>query len=84
MYYYTYLLKAITPGINKTYVGYSKDVKKRLIKHNSNNGAKSTKGYKWKILYKKKFRTKNEAMSYEFRLKNNRSMRKIILKKFDI
>tara|TARA_B100001175_G_C18882003_1_gene344804 strand:- start:205 stop:459 length:255 start_codon:yes stop_codon:yes gene_type:complete len=81
MFYYTYLLKSITPGVKKTYVGYSIDVKKRLFKHNSNKGAKSTRGYKWKLIYKKKFKSKSEAMSYEYKLKKNKKLRKEILEK---
>ena len=83
MSYYVYLLKSISPGINKTYAGYSTDVNKRLIKHNSNNGAKSTRGYKWKIIYQKKFNTKSEAMSFEHKLKKDKLLRKRIIDKFD-
>ena len=79
MYYYTYMLKTISPGINKTYVGYTIDLMSRLNKHNSNKGAKATKGYKWLLIYSKKFKTKNEAMSFEYKLKNNRKLRKEIL-----
>jgi len=79
MFYYTYLLKSITPGKKKTYVGYSTNVKKRLEKHNSNTGAKSTKGYKWIIVYKKRFKSKSKAMKYEYELKKNRFLRKKIL-----
>jgi len=75
------MIKSITPGTNKTYVGYTNNVKLRLEKHNSNKGAKSTKGYKWLLIYTKKFTSKNEAMSYEYKLKNNRSLRKKILEK---
>ena len=75
------MLKSITPGIKKTYVGYSVNVTKRLEKHNSNKGAKSTKGYKWLLIYKKKFKSKNEAMSFEYKLKNNRLLRRNILDK---
>jgi putative endonuclease len=50
-----------------------------LEKHNSNKGAKSTKGYKWLLIYKKKFKSKNEAMSFEYKLKKNKFMRKKIL-----
>ena len=75
------MIKSITPGTNKTYVGYTNNVKLRLEKHNSNKGAKSTKGYKWLLIYTKKFKSKNEAMSYEYKLKNNRSLRKKILEK---
>ncbi len=82
MYYFAYLLKSITPKKNKTYAGYSVDVEKRLLKHNSNKGAKSTKGYKWKIIYKKKFKTKSEAMSFEYKLKKDKVIRKKIIDKF--
>ena len=81
MFYYTYMLKSITPGINKTYVGYTNNLENRLNKHNSNKGAKSTKGYKWLLIYSKKFKSKNEAMSYEYKLKNDRTKRKKILEK---
>ena len=81
MYYYTYMIKTISPGINKTYVGYTVNLISRLNKHNSNKGAKATKGYKWLLIYSKKFKTKNEAMSFEYKLKNNRKLRKEILEK---
>ena len=84
MYYFTYMLKSITPGTKKTYVGYTDDIDKRLIKHNSNKGAKSTKGYKWLLIYTKKFMTKNEAMSYEYKLKKDRNKRKVILNRYKI
>ena len=83
MYYFTYMIKSITPGTNKTYVGYTINIKKRLEKHNSNKGAKSTKGYKWLLIYNKKFKNKNEAMSYEYKLKNDRVLRKKILEQFN-
>ena len=81
MLYYTYMLKCITTGISKSYVGYTNNLRLRLDKHNSNKGAKSTKGYKWILIYKRKFKTKNLAMSFEYKLKNNRLLRAKILKK---
>ena len=84
MPFYTYLLKSTSPGFKKTYVGYSINVEKRLIKHNSNKGAKSTRGFKWKLIYKKKFKTKSEAMSYEYRLKKNKVLKKKILEKYKL
>ena len=83
MYYFTYMLKSITPGTKKSYVGYTIDIDKRLDKHNSNKGAKSTKGYRWKLIYKKKFKSKNEAMSFEYKLKHNKVLRKKILEKYN-
>ena len=79
MYYYVYMLKSITHGVKKTYVGYTNNVKLRLDKHNNNKGAKSTKGYKWLLIFSKKFKNKNNAMSFEYELKKNRSERKKIL-----
>ena len=76
------MLKSTSLGFNKTYVGYTKNIKNRLIKHNTNKGAKSTKGHKWILIYKKRFKTKNEAMSYEHKLKKNRKQRKIIFQNF--
>ena len=75
------MLKSISPGIKKTYVGYTNNIQNRLDKHNSNKGAKSTKGYKWLLIYSKKFKSKNMAMSFEFKLKKDRILRKIILQK---
>ena len=73
------MIKSITPGTKKTYVGYTNDLIARLEKHNSNKGAKSTKGYKWLLIYSKKFKSKNEAMSFEYKLKKDKYMRKKIL-----
>jgi len=76
------MLKCTTVGVKKTYVGYTNNMKLRLQKHNTNKGAKSTKGYKWILIYKKKFKTKNEAMSFEYKLKNDRIKRKKIQEDF--
>ena len=78
MQFFVYLLQSIGSKKNKTYVGYTKDLKKRISLHNSGKGAKSTRGYKWKIIFKKKFFSKSKAMSFEYKLKKNRSLRKKI------
>ena len=81
MFYFVYMLKCTSFGINKSYVGYTNNLQLRLDKHNSNKGAKSTKGYKWTLIFSKKFNTKSEAMSFEYSLKNNKILRKKILNK---
>ncbi len=43
--------------------------------HNSNKGAKSTKGYKWIVIYSKKFNSKSSAMSFEYKFKKNYPLR---------
>ena len=78
------MLKSISPGTNKTYVGYTNNLKNRLNMHNSNKGAKSTKGYKWLLIYSKKFKSKSEAMSFEYKLKKDKNTRKKILKNFKL
>ena len=78
------MLKCINPKIKKTYVGYTNNLVKRLKKHNNSKGAKSTKGFKWKIIYKKKFLNKSEAMSFEYSFKKNRKKRLMILNSNEI
>ena len=80
MSYYVYMLKNISNNKKKTYVGYTNNLLERLKKHNSNKGAKSTKGYKWKVIFKKKILTKSKAMRYEYKLKKDRKMRLRIIK----
>mgnify|MGYP001247610667 CR=1 FL=1 len=74
MSFYVYMLKS--EGKKKvTYVGYTKDLKKRIKLHNSGKGAKFTRGRKWKLIYKEKYNTKNQAISREYYIKNNRIIR---------
>ena len=75
MVYYVYFIKTLHGYPVKTYVGYTNNLNKRLEKHNSNLGAKSTKGYKWEIIYKKKFYSKSKALSFEYKLKKDRKER---------
>ena len=63
-----------------SYVGYTNNLKNRIEKHNSSKGAKFTRGKKWKLLYKKKFSSKKEAMKYEYFLKKDK-IKRIELKK---
>ena len=73
------MLKSLNNKITKTYVGYTNNLNLRLEKHNSGKGAKSTRGYKWKIIYKKRFYDKRLAMSFEYKLKKNQKKRKYLL-----
>ena len=75
MVYYVYLIKTLHGFSKKSYVGYTNNLVKRIAMHNSNLGAKSTKGYKWELVYKKKFFSKQKALSFEYRLKKNRKER---------
>ena len=58
-----------------TYVGYTNNLKKRITLHNTNKGAKFTRGRKWKLIYKEKLSSKKEAISREYYIKKNRIFR---------
>ncbi len=80
MFYYVYMLRSM--GIKPiTYVGYTKNLNKRIVLHNSGKGAKFTRGRKWVLIYKEKFKSKKEAISREYYIKNNRSLRNYIREK---
>jgi|TARA_Y100000389_G_scaffold187683_1_gene209380 putative endonuclease len=72
--FYVYMLKSksIKPI---TYVGYTNNLQKRIKLHNSGKGAKFTRGRKWVLIYKEKFKSKKEAISREYYIKNNRVLR---------
>ena len=65
-----------------TYVGYTNNIIKRVKQHNTGKGAKFTRGRKWKLIYKEIFKSKNEAISKEYYIKKNRTLRNKIKNKF--
>ena len=77
MNFYVYML--ISRG-NKpvSYVGYTNNLKNRIKLHNSGKGAKFTRGRKWKLIYKEKFKSKSKAISREYYIKKNRKLRNLI------
>ena len=82
MHFYVYMILTKINDKYLTYVGYTKNLKKRLTLHNTSKGAKFTKGKKWKIIYSKKFNTKSKAMREEYLLKKNLKKRNLIKFKF--
>ena len=58
-----------------TYVGYTKNLKKRINKNNAGKGEKLTRGRKWMLIYKEKFKSKKEAISREYYIKKNKALR---------
>ena len=75
MSYFVYLIATNKKNKLITYVGYTNDLKKRLSLHNTGKGAKFTKGSIWKVIYKKRYKTKQIAMSEEYKLKKNYKLR---------
>ena len=71
-YVYMLLSKGDKPV---SYVGYTSNLKNRISLHNTGKGAKFTRGRKWKLIYKEKFKSKNKAISREYYIKKNRTLR---------
>ena len=79
---YVYLIVSRNKNKLISYVGCTKDLKKRVNLHNNSKGAKFTKGRFWKLAYSKRFSTKSEALREEYRLKKNYTLRTRIKKDF--
>ena len=81
MSYYVYMLKS--KGTKPlTYVGYTKDIIKRIDLHNSGKGAKFTKGRSWILIYKEIFKSKSKAISREYYIKKNKTFRNKVKNKY--
>jgi putative endonuclease len=82
MNFYVYII--ITKRNNRfiTYVGYTNNVKMRLLAHNNAKGAKFTRGNKWFLIYKKSYSSKVVAMKEEYKLKRNYALRSKIKKNY--
>ena len=81
MTYFVYMLKSKCKK-TITYVGYTNNLKRRIDLDNNSKGAKFTRGRKWKLIYKEVYKTKKEAISREYYIKNNRLVRNTIKKKY--
>ena len=84
MKYFVYLIVS-DQSRNKngiSYVGYTDNLKKRLLLHNNSKGAKFTRGRFWKLAYSKGYQSKNIALKEEYMLKRNYKLRDKIKKFF--
>jgi putative endonuclease len=77
---YVYVLGTRTKSRYLTYVGWTDDVARRLAKHNTGKGARTTRGRVWVLLHQERFATRREAMSREWHLKRDRAFRKELAK----
>jgi putative endonuclease len=73
---YTYILGSTGKGGYRTYVGWTKDLDRRIAQHNSGTGARSTRGRVWVLLYSEPHKNPRKAMSREWHLKRDRRFRK--------
>ena len=82
MSYFVYLIATNRKNKIITYVGYTKNLLKRLSLHNLGKGAKFTRGKKWKLIYSKIYYDKSQAIKEEFKLKKNYAKRNILKNEF--
>ena len=82
MHYFVYIIATKVKNKTISYVGYSSNLSKRLNDHNTGKGAKFTRGKKWKIIFKKQYKTKVRAMKEEYKLKKNYLLRNKIKKNY--
>ena len=54
----------------KHYTGFSSNLEERLLSHNEFGRGWTAKYRPWKLIYKKEFETKTEALAYEKWLKS--------------
>lgn len=73
---FVYLLGCSDKNGVRTYVGWTNDLPRRLLKHNAGKGARSTRGRAWTLLYAECLANRRDAMSREWHLKKNRRLRK--------
>ena len=73
--FYVYLIVTNNSDRLISYVGYTNNLSKRIKLHNNSKGAKFTKGRNWKLIYYKKYKTKNEALKEEYKLKKDYKLR---------
>jgi putative endonuclease len=75
MAYFVYMILSQHKNRIISYVGYTTNVRNRLISHNSSKGAKFTKGKQWDLIYCKKYSNKSDALKNEYKLKKNYKLR---------
>lgn len=80
--YVVYLIQHDTT--KERYVGYTNDLRRRLIEHNS-SGNKSThrKDGAWVLIYAEAYRSESDARTRERRLKSHGSGKNELFKRLD-
>jgi predicted GIY-YIG superfamily endonuclease len=70
MYYYVYILRSISFP-DKTYVGFTSNLKARIKKHNEGGSTYTSKFKPWHIETAISFTDKTKAMNFEKYLKSH-------------
>ena len=69
MFYYVYVLQSRTD--NQFYIGYSTNIKRRLVEHNSGLNFSTKSAIPWDLIFFEGYRNINDAKRREKYLKTN-------------
>ena len=72
--YYVYILKGVN---NKFYKGFTTDLKKRFVDHNSGKVRSTKNGKPWELIYYEAFQSKKSARKEELFLKTGKGRERI-------
>lgn len=75
MMFFVYVLGSGTGAQRRSYVGWTTDLERRLKRHNTGTGARSTRGREWVLLYAERHPSREAAMRREWHLKRDRRFR---------
>jgi len=74
--YYVYII--FSKKINKKYIGFTKNLKRRISEHNKGIGSVfTTKGLPWKLIYYQCFINENDARAEEMFLKSGKGRERL-------
>ncbi len=77
--YYVYVLQSDRDP-NRFYLGYSANLKQRLVSHNAGKNP-ATKGCTWHVVYYEAYVSELGARRREATLKRNSKMRQLVMKR---
>ena len=79
MTYWVYIIQSEKDG--SFYKGFSTNLSIRMIFHNQGLSPYTKRKTPWKLVFKKEFSTKKEALSFEMQIKrwNQKSLQKLIM-----
>ncbi len=78
--YYVYLLKEINRNLH--YIGYTKDLKRRISEHLSGKSEYTSFG-NWKLVYYEAYLSESDARKRERMLKQNGNSKRHLLKRVE-
>ena len=78
MYYVYVLFNEDNP--KDTYVGYSSDLRKRVLQHNSDMNS-STQGRRWKLVYYEAYLSERAARDRERKLKHDGRVKRFLFER---